>query len=132
MIDLIETAPRMDVSVQDIACLVEELRAYPAMYSPLLQRREQRQAAHTALQGGLSTVPRQAIEPMVRARDAAAPKAVRALQSCISAGPWHDERLLQQPWRAGDRDLGADEGVLRVAGSDVPKQGIPSVGVKRQ
>ena len=35
MSDLIETAPRMDLSVQDIEHLVEELRAYHAIYSPL-------------------------------------------------------------------------------------------------
>jgi SRSO17 transposase len=132
MIDLIETAPRMDLSVQDIECLVEELRAYHAIDSPLFQRREQRQAAHTYLQGLLSTLPRKSIEPMVLALDAAAPKAVRALQSFISAGQWHDERLLQQHWREGDRDLGDDDGVLMVDGSDFPKQGIHSVGVKRQ
>ncbi len=132
MIDLIETAPRMDLSVQDIEFLVEELRAYHAIYSPLFQRREQRQAAHTSLQGLLSTLPRKSIEPMVLALDAAAPKAVRALQSFISEGQWHDERLLQQHWREVDRDLGDDDGVLMVDGSDCPKQGVHAVGVKRQ
>ena len=132
MTDLIETAPRMDLSVQDIEFLVEELRAYHAIYSPLFQRREQRQAAHTSLQGLLSTLPRKSIEPMVLALDAAAPTAVRALQSFISEGQWHDERRLQQHWREVARDLGDDDGVLMVDGSDFPKQGMHSVGVKRQ
>ena len=78
----------MDLSIQDIALLVEELRAYHAIYSPLFQRREQRQAAHTSLQELLATVPRKSIEPMVLALDGAAPKAGRAMQSFISAGPW--------------------------------------------
>src|SRR5256885_15406941 len=64
MSDLIETAPRMDLSVQDIEHLVEELRAYHAIYSPLFQRREQREAAHASLQGVLATLPRKSIEPM--------------------------------------------------------------------
>ncbi len=51
MTTLIETAPKMDLAIQDIEHLVEELRAYHAIYSPLLQRREQREAAHTSLQG---------------------------------------------------------------------------------
>ena len=51
MTTLIETTPKMDLAMQDIAHLVEELRAYHAIYSPLLQRREQREAAHTYLQG---------------------------------------------------------------------------------
>jgi hypothetical protein len=48
MMDLIETTPKMDLAIQDIEHLVEELRAYHAIYSPLFQRREQREAAHSA------------------------------------------------------------------------------------
>src|SRR2546426_5794694 len=49
MMDLIETTPKMDLALHDIEHLVEELRAYHAIYSPLFQRREQREAAHTYL-----------------------------------------------------------------------------------
>ena len=86
MSDLIETTPKMDLAIQDIEHLVEELRAYHAIYSPLFQRREQREAAHTYLQGLLATLPRKSIEPMVLAVDGVAPKAVRAMQSFISEG----------------------------------------------
>ncbi len=132
MIDLIETAPKMDLAIQDIELLVEELRAYHAIYSPLFQRREQRQAAHTSLQGLLATLPRKSIEPMVLAVDGVAPKAVRAMQSFISEGQWDDEQLLHRHWKEVEADLGADDGVLMVDGSDFPKQGSHSVGVKRQ
>jgi len=111
---------------------VEELRAYHAIYSPLLQRREQREAAHSSRQGVLATLPRTSIEPMVLAVDGVAPKAVRARQSFISAGQWNDARLLHQHGKAVEADLGADDGVLLVDGSDVPQQGGQSVGVKRQ
>src|SRR6266568_8818583 len=129
---LIETTPKMDLTIQDIEPLVEELRAYHAIYSPLLQRREQREAAHSSRQGLLATLPRKSIEPMVLAVDGVAPKAVRARQSFISAGQWNDERLLHQHWKEVEVDLGAAEGVLMVDGSDFPKQGSHSVGVKRQ
>ena len=132
MMDLIETTPKMDLAIQDIAHLVEELRAYHAIYSPLFQRREQREAAHSYLQGVLATLPRKSIEPMVLAVDGVAPKAVRAMQSFISEGQWNDERLLHQHWQEVDTDLGAADGVLMVDGSDFPKQGVHSVGVKRQ
>jgi SRSO17 transposase len=132
MTDLIETAPKMDLAIQDIEPLVEALRAYHAIYSPLLQRREQREAAHTYLQGLLAPLPRKSIEPMVLAVEGVAPKAVRAMQSFISEGTWQDERLLHQHWQEVETDLGADEGVLMVDGSDFPKQGSHSVGVKRQ
>ena len=132
MTDLIETTPKMDLAIQDIELLVEDLRAYHAMYSPLLQRREQREAAHTYLQGLLAPLPRKSIEPMVLAVQGVAPKAVRAMQSFISEGTWQDERLLHQHWQEVEAELGTDEGVLMVDGSDFPKQGSHSVGVKRQ
>jgi len=99
MMDLIETTPKMDLAIQDIEHLVEELRAYHAIYSPLFQRREQREAASTSLQGLLATLPRKSIEPMVLAVDGGAPKAVRAMQSFLSEGMWDDERLLHQHWK---------------------------------
>jgi SRSO17 transposase len=132
MIDLIETTPQMDLVTQDIEHLVEALCTYHAIYSPLFQRREQREAAHTSLQGLLATLPRKSIEPVVLAVDGVAPKAVRAMQSFISEGQWNEERLVHQHWKAVETDLGADDGVLMVDGSDVPKQGGHAVGVKRQ
>ena len=132
MTALIETAPKMDLAIHDIEHVVEELRAYHAIYSPLFQRRAQRDAAHTYLQGLLATLPRKSIEPMVLAVDGVVPKAVRAMQSFMSEGMWSDERLLHQHWKEVDTDLGADDGVLMVDGSDFPKQGGHSVGVKRQ
>jgi SRSO17 transposase len=39
---------------------------------------------------------------------------------------------LHQHWKEVERDLGADDGVLMVDGSDFPTQGVHSAGVKRQ
>ena len=129
---LIDTAPTIDLAIQDITHLVEALRDYHGLYSPLFQRREQRQAAHTYLQGLLSELPRKSIEPMVLALEGVNPNAVRAMQAFISAGAWDDEALLAQHWKEVEKDLGEDDGVLLVDGSDFPKQGDHSVGVKRQ
>ena len=130
--DLIETTPKMDLAIQDIAHLGEALRASHALSRPLLQRRAQREAAHSSLQGWLATLPRKSSEPMGLAVDGGAPKAVRAMQSFLSAGPWHDARLLRQPWKAVAPDLGAAAGGVLVEGSDGPKQGVHAVGVQRQ
>jgi len=132
MTALIKTAPKMDLAIEDIAHLVEEWRAYHAIYSPLLQRRAQREAAHTYLQGWLAPLPRKSIEPVVLAVEGAAPQAVRAMQSFISEGMGDDERLLHQHWQEVATDLGAADGVRMVDGSDFPKQGSHSAGVKRQ
>ena len=101
------------------------------MDSALWQRREPREAAPTALQGVPAPWPRTSMEPRVLAVEGVAPKAVRAMPSCISAGTWHAERLWPQPWPAVETDLGAEAGVLRVDGSEVPKHGRHGAGVPR-
>jgi SRSO17 transposase len=80
----------------------------------------------------LASLPRKSIEPMVLAVDGVAPKAVRAVQSFMSEGRWDDEGLLHQHWQEVETVLGADDGVLMVDGSDLPKQGVHAIGVKRQ
>ena len=132
MMDLIETTPKMDWAIHAIEHLGEALRASHAIYSPLFQRRAPRDAAPSSLPGLLAPLPRTSIEPMGLAVDGVAPKAVRAMQSFLSAGPWNDERRLHQHWKAVEADLGADDGVLMVDGRDFPKQGGHAVGVKRQ
>jgi SRSO17 transposase len=128
----IETAPAMELTPQAIDHLVEELRAYHAIYSPLFQRREQRAGAAKYLHGLLLDLPRKSIEPMVLALDGAQPQAVRTLPLFISEGTWEDEALLHRHWQEVDQELGEDDGVLTLDGSDFLKQGRESVGVKRQ
>jgi SRSO17 transposase len=54
------------------------------------------------------------------------------MQQFLSDGRWDDTALLHRHWQEVDRDLGEDDGVLILDGSDFPKQGSDSVGVKRQ
>ncbi len=42
-VEPIETAPVLDLAPDDLEPLLDELRAYHAIYSPLFQRREQRE-----------------------------------------------------------------------------------------
>jgi SRSO17 transposase len=134
MIDLqpIDTAPVLDLAPHDIAALVDELHAYHAIYSPLFQRREQRVWSEKYLQGLLLALPRKSIEPMVLTLEGANPKAVRAMQQFLSEGAWDDSAILQRHWQEVETDLGDDDGVLILDGTDFPKQGRESVGVKRQ
>ena len=132
MSESIETAPAMELTPQALHDLVEELRAYHAIYSPLFQRREQREGAEKYMHGLLLEIPRKSIEPMVLALEGVDAKAVRTMQWCISEGAWDDEALLTRHWQDVDAYLGEEDGVLTLDGSDVLKQGRESVGVKRQ
>ena len=128
----IDTTAVMDLTPRDLEDLVEELRAYHALYSPLFQRREQREQAAKYLQGLLLELPRKSIEPLVLALEGAKSHAVRAMPQFISEGSWDDTALLHRHWQEVERDLGEADGVLILDGSDFPKQGLESVGVKRQ
>ena len=86
----IGTAPALELTPQAIENLVEQLREYHAIYSPLFQRREQREGAEQYLHGLLLELPRKSIEPMVLALEGAKAKAVRTMQLFISEGAWDD------------------------------------------
>lgn len=132
MIAAIETMPAMSLRPQDIENLIDELRAYHAIYSPLFQRRKQREGAGDHLRGLLLDIPRKSIEPMILALQGADANAVRAMQQFVSEGVWHDAPLLRRHWGEVDTTLGDEDGVLTLDGSDFLKQGQESVGVKRQ
>src|SRR5215212_11273228 len=128
----IATAPVLDLTPQDVDTIIDELRAYHAIYSPLFQRREQRAWSEQYLHGLLLNIPRKSIEPMVLSLKGADHNAVRAMQQFVGEGTWDDTAILRRHWQEVDADLGDDDGVLILDGSDFPKQGQESVGVKRQ
>jgi SRSO17 transposase len=132
MTTLIETAPAMELRPHDIDNLVDEVRAYHAIYSPLFQRREQREWAADYLHGLLLDIPRKSIEPMILALRGDDANAIRGMQQFIGAGAWSDQRILERHWCEVDQTLGDEDGVLTLDGSDFLKQGRESVGVKRQ
>jgi SRSO17 transposase len=128
----IEPTAGRDLTPGDLDDLVEEWRAYHAIYSPLVQRRAQRERAATYLHGLLLALPRQAIAPLILAVAGAQPQAVRAMPQSISEGSWDATAILHRHWQAGDRALGEGAGTLILDGSDVPKRGRESVGVHRR
>lgn len=128
----IATAPVLDLTPQDVDTIIDELRAYHAIYSPLFQRREQRAWSEHYLHGLLLTLPRKSIEPIVLTLTGADHNAVRAMHQFVGEGAWDDAAILQRHWQEVNLDLGDTDGVLILDGSDFPKQGSQSVGVKRQ
>jgi SRSO17 transposase len=131
-IEPIETAPVLALAPQDMDTLLDELQTSHALYRPLFQRREQREWSEKYLHGLLLELPRKSLEPMVLALEGANRNTVRAMQPFLSEGAWDDAPILQRHWQEVEHDLGDDNGVLTLDGSDFPTQGTASVGVKRQ
>lgn len=125
--------PALTLRATDLADrLLPELESYHAHYSPLFQRREQREASLKYLYGLLSDLPNKSVESMVLHREGDNPNAVRAAQQFVGQGAWSDTEILARHWQEVAVDLGEADGVLILDGSDFPKQGDQSVGVKRQ
>jgi SRSO17 transposase len=131
-LEVTTTAPVLDLTPQDLEGMLDELGAYHATFSPLFQRREQRDWSHDYLHGLLLEIERKSIEPMVLHLHGADRKLVRAMQQFLSEGAWDDTLILQRLWQELAIDLGHADGVLILDGSDFPKQGTESVGVQRQ
>jgi SRSO17 transposase len=131
MDDVMTTAPVLDLTQEDLAAVLGDLESAHQSYSPVVQRREPREHAGLSLRGLLSRRERQSVEPMVVPWVGVDRNAVRRLPCFLSRGAWDDAGILKQPWSEVARDLGADDGVLMTDGSDCPKQGKESVGVKR-
>lgn len=126
-------SPKLTLEATELAGrLLPELQAYHEVYSRLFQRREQREQSLRYLQGLLSTSPNKSSECMVLHMSGDQPHTIRAVQQFIGQGAWDDAAILAQHWREVAQDLGEKDGVLILDGSDFPKQGKESVGVKRQ
>jgi SRSO17 transposase len=126
------TPPVLDLTPGDLDGILDELHTFHAIFSPLFFRPEQRAWAATYLHGLLLEIPRKSIEPMILHLRGADGNAVRAMQQFVGEGAWDDTAILHQLWREVAGDLDDAEGVLILDGSDFPKQGLHSVGVKRQ
>lgn len=132
MNELIETVLPNELLTRDVQELASELEAYQAIYSDYFDRREQREKCHIYLHGLLQELPNKSIETMMLHNNGDDPNGIRAMQHFISQGAWDDEAVLARHVQEVDQDLGDAEGVLIVDGSDFPKQGEESAGVKRQ
>jgi len=133
MSQMIETAPELNLTVAEIeAELLPELTKYHEIYSALFSRREQREQSEKYMRGLLSDIENKSAESIILHLEGADANAIRASQQFLSQGAWADTPILERHWQEVDADLGDPEGVLIVDGSDFPKQGEESVGVKRQ
>jgi len=133
MSQVIKTAPELELTASEIEEeFLTELSEYHALYGSLFQRREQREQSEKYLQGLLSDIQNKSVESMILHVAGDNPNAIRAGQQFLSKGTWRDGPILERHWHEVAHEIGDEEGVLIVDGSDFPKQGEDSVGVKRQ
>lgn len=129
----IATVEKLEMALPNIAELTASLKEYHAIFAPFFARREQKEWAETYLLGLLSPgMDRKSIEPMVLNLKGANENAVRCAQMFIGSGGWKDDPIRKRHWLEVETTLGEENGVLTLDGSDFPKQGKESVGVKRQ
>ncbi len=124
--------PLLELTPADVADLADTLRPYHAIYGAFFSRSESRAWAERYLHGLLSPLERKSVEPMVIAQRGASEKAVRGMQQFLTDSTWDDAAILHRHWQEVAVDLDDAEGMLIVDGSDFPKKGAHSVGVKRQ
>jgi SRSO17 transposase len=130
---VIQTVDNLELVLQDVSELMTPLKEYHAIYAPLFGRREHHEHSEFYVKGLLSPeVERKSIEPMVLHLKGADGNAVRAVQQFLGEGSWKDDPIRRRHWTEVETTLGEDDGVLMVDGSDFPKQGKHSAGVKRQ
>lgn len=128
----IESVPTLTLTPADVADLAEALRPYHAIYGSFFSRSESRSWAERYLHGLLSPLERKSVEPIVIAQLGASDKAIRGMQQFLTDSTWDDEAILRRHWQEVAVDLDDAEGMLIADGSDFPKKGQHSVGVKRQ
>ncbi len=126
------TVPDLTLTPADVAHLADTLRPYHAIYGSFFPRSESRTWAAHYLHGLLSPLERKSVEPMVIAQFGANEAAVRGMQQFLTDSTWDDAAILRRHWQEVATDLDDAEGMFLVDGSDFPKKGRQSVGVKRQ
>ena len=127
----IDTAPELSLNVEDVKQLKNDLENYFSLFAPLFGRREQREWARLYLTGLFLNIPRKSIEAMVLEMMGDNQNAVRAMQN-FSESPWNDTPIIHRLWVEVDNTLGDEDGAYLLDGSDFPKAGTESAGVKRQ
>ncbi|MDR3455301.1 MAG: IS701 family transposase [Rhodoferax sp.] len=137
IVDVVQSQPPvLTVTAASIAGVAEELTAYHAAFAPEFAYRTQARWSELYLRGLLvADVPRKNVEAValrLLGAGEAADREVRALQHFVSEGAWDDTAVLLRHWGLVDAQMGEDDGVLTVDGSDLPKQGTHSAGVARQ
>ena len=130
MAALVSPAPQL--TCDDLLQLQPSLQAYLDRFRPLFPRRDQAASFATYAEGLLTGERRKSVERMVLRELDGDMNQVRRLQYFAADSAWSDQPFLERHRQAVGDELGTREGVLLVDTTDMPKQGMHSVGVARQ
>jgi len=122
--------PEFNLSVEDVACVGQELRAFTQLFGDTFGRTEPRELCELYLQGLLSNTQRKNVEAIALALDS--PESVRNLQRFVSEYRWNESWLRQRHWELSAESLSEEQGVWSIDASEFPKKGKASVGVAPQ
>jgi hypothetical protein len=113
--------------VEGLGNLLEE---YLSIFSSCYTRSEQRIHGECFVKGLLSGLERKSIEPI--ALEYEGQHAVRGMQNFLKDGIWNDAGMLKIYQYRLSSNISEPSGMINADGSDCPKKGKKSVGVKRQ
>lgn len=127
----LSVTPRMELRTEQVTNLVNELANYHAIYQPYFGNESQGTYSYHYLRGLL--------DPEIASKSAenialatVGSEGVRQMQYFVGTSRWSERALIAEHRRQSGLTLGRRDGILIVDGSDIPKQGSASVGVKRQ
>jgi SRSO17 transposase len=123
-------SPEFELTGEDIATWIDELRAFHQRFEIAFKRVEQIELSQHYLQGLMSKVKRKNVEAM--ALHLTGPQKVRGMQRFVSQYKWDEDLLRQRHWQEVSTALNSPDGVLSVDASETGKKGAESVGVAPQ
>jgi hypothetical protein len=126
------TVPTLSLTPADVNNLADALRPLPRHLRLVLQPFRVVYMGRTLSARAAQPTPAQIGEPIVIAQLGASDKAIRGMQQFLTDSTWDDAAILRRHWQEVAVDLDDAAGMRIVDGSDFPKKGRNSVGVKRQ
>ncbi len=127
-----DTAPVPQLTCDDLIRLQLSPQAYLDRFRSLFPRRDQAVSFVAYAEGLLFGERRKSVERMVLRELDGDMNQVRRLQYFAADSSWSDQPFLERHRQAVGAELGTREGVFLVDTTDMPKQGMHSVGVARQ